>query len=277
MLCAFVPNEGKTLTHVATDEDHRIVAAPFHLSTSFFDTAGPIGWMEHSHLEHELLWVERGSARVRVQSRVWRLSRGLALWIPSGMPHRVTADDAVALGATHISPISSPQIWDAPTLMTVTPAMRELQLHDTRNDMPDESRARAQRVCIDLLTPASDRSPSFIVPTDVRVSRLVDEVLAHPRDSRSLGDWAAILNISPRTLTRIFSAETQTSFVQWRIAVRMREAVSLLMNGQPVQQVSRQLGYSSVSTFVASFRRVIGMTPGSIAAEGRPASMYLSR
>lgn len=267
----------KTLTLIATEQDHRIVAAPFHLNTSFFDTAGAIGWMAHSHYEHELLWVERGSVRVRVQSRVWRLSRGLALWIPSGFTHRVAADDAVSLGATHISPLSSPQAWDIPTLMTVTPAMRELLLHDTRNDMPDENRARAQRVCLDLLTPASDRSPAFIVPTDPRVTRLVDEVLAHPRDSRSLSDWAGILNVSPRTLTRIFSAETQTSFVQWRIAVRMREAVSLLMNDQPVQQVSRHLGYSSVSTFVATFRRVIGVTPGAVASEGRPAALYVSR
>lgn len=256
--------------HGASDQDHRIVDDALHLSTSFIDSASAIGWMAHEHREHELLWVEQGSVRVRVQSRVWRLSRGLALWIPAGMTHRVVADAAVMLGATHINPNSCAHVWDTPTLMAVTPAMRELLLHDIQNDMPDEYRARVQQVCIDLLTPASDRSPAMVVPTDPRVSALVDEVLSRPRDSRSLEDWAAKLNISSRTLTRIFSAETQMSFVQWRIAVRMREAVSLLMSGWGVQQVGRHLGYASVSTFVSTFRRVIGVTPGAIGGAARP-------
>ena len=261
----------------ATHEDHLIVAAPFHLSTCFFDADDAISWMDHSHYEHELLWVERGTVQVRVQSQVWRLSRGLALWVPSGMAHRVVSDAAVALGATHINPLSCPQSWDAPTLMSVTPAMRELLLHDTQNDMPDEYRARAQRVCIDLLTPASVRRPELLVPTDPRVRRLVDEVLAHPRDSRSLEQWAMLLNVSSRTITRIFSSETHMSFVQWRIAVRMREAVSQLMSGRAVQQVSRHLGYSSVSAFVATFHRTIGVTPGAVAAGGKHPPLHLSR
>lgn len=65
-------------------EEHPIFAEPFHLRTSFFDTHGAVSWSDHSHHEHELLWVERGSVQVRVQSRLWLLSRGLALWLPSG-------------------------------------------------------------------------------------------------------------------------------------------------------------------------------------------------
>ncbi|KRA25877.1 hypothetical protein ASD65_03510 [Microbacterium sp. Root61] len=236
-----------------------------------------MGWIPHAHREHELLWVDRGSVRVRVQSRVWRLSLGLALWIPAGMIHRVTADGPVSLGATHINPSSCARAWESPTLMTVTPAMRELLLHEAQHDMPDEHRARAQQVCIDLLTPASEHNSALIVPADDRVARLVEEVLRHPRDARSLEDWAVMLNISARTLTRIFSAETQMSFVQWRIAVRMREAVSLLMSGWGVQQVSRHLGYASVSTFVATFRRVIGVTPGVIADRSQPSLTTVSR
>lgn len=265
------------MTVAATEEEHSPFTEPFHLSTSFFDTDGATAWTDHSHREHELLWVERGSVQVRVQSRLWRLSRGHALWVPAGAVHRVTSDAAVALGATHIDPLACPQAWDAPTLMSVTPALRELLLHDTQNDMPDEYRARAQRVCIDLLTPASVRRPEVLLPTDPRVKRLVNEVLAHPRDSRSLEHWAMVLNLSPRTITRIFSAETQMSFVQWRIAVRMGEAVAQLMNGRSVQQVSRHLGYASASTFVATFRRTIGTTPGTIVADATSPAMCLSR
>lgn len=262
---------------VATNEERRIFDEPFHLSTSFFDTDGAADWMDHSHQEHELLWVERGSVQVRVQSRLWRLSRGLALWVPAGTVHRVNSDAAVALGATHIDPLSCPQAWDAPTLMSITPVLRELLLHDTQNDMPDDYRARAQKVCIDLLTPASVRRPEVLLPTDPRVTCLVNEVLAHPRDSRSLEHWAMVLNVSPRTITRIFTAETHMSFAQWRIAVRMGEAVAQLMSGRAVQQVSRHLGYASVSTFVATFRRTMGVTPGTIAADRLAAPLSLSR
>ncbi|MET0956449.1 MAG: AraC family transcriptional regulator, partial [Cryobacterium sp.] len=231
----------------------------------------------HAHFAHELLWVEQGSVHVRVDAQVWKLSLGLALWIPAGTVHRVTADAAVSLGATHIDAHSSARPWAAPTLMTVTPALREMLLHDAQNDMPDEHRARVQQVCIDMLAPASDRNSAFTAPTDRRVALLVDEILARPSDSRSLEDWAAILNISPRTLTRIFAAEVQMSFVQWRIAVRMREAVTLLMSGWGVKQVGRHLGYASVSTFVATFRRIVGMTPGAVAATEKTGPRRLAR
>lgn len=258
-------------------KNNPLFAEPFHFTTHFFVTNGAASWTDHSHHEHELLWAERGSVQVRVQSRAWRLSPGLALWIPSGTVHQVASDATVALGATHIDPHSCSRIWDAPILMSVTPALRELLIHENRTNMPDEYRARAQRVCLDLLTPASSRRTEVPFPTDPRVLRLVNEVLAHPRDSRSLEHWAIALHVSPRTITRIFSAETQMSFVQWRIAVRMQEAVAQLMNGRAVQQVSRHLGYTSVSTFVATFRRIVGVTPGAVAANNQPSSMSLSR
>lgn len=258
-------------------ENNAIFAEPFHFTTHFFITNGAASWTDHSHDEHELLWAESGSVQVRVQSHVWRLSPGLALWIPSGTVHQVASDASVALGATHIDPHSCSRIWDTPILMTITPALRELLIHENRTDMPDQFRARAQRVCLDLLTPASSRRSEVPFPTDPRVLRLVNEVLARPRDSRSLEHWATTLNVSPRTITRIFSAETQMSFVQWRIAVRMQEAVAQLMNGHAVQQVSRHLGYTSVSTFVATFRRIVGVTPGAVAANNQHSAMSLSR
>lgn len=261
---------------VENHNNQPLLAEPFRLTTHFFVTNGATSWTDHSHLEHELLWAEHGSVQVRTQSRAWRLSPGLALLIPSGTVHRVASDATAALGATHINPHFFSQSWETPTLMSVAPALRELLLHENQNDMPQDHRARAQQVCLDLLQPASSRRTEVPVPSDPRVVPLVEKVLAQPHDSRSLEQWAIVLKVSPRTITRIFSAETQMSFVQWRIAVRMEEAVAQLMNGRAVQQVSRHLGYASVSTFVATFRRIMGVTPGAVAEGREPAAMSLS-
>ncbi|MET0955068.1 MAG: cupin domain-containing protein, partial [Cryobacterium sp.] len=137
------------MTITLISEARSAQAPSFPLSTQMFDADNAIGWAPHSHFAHELLWVEQGSVHVRVDAQVWKLSLGLALWIPAGTVHRVTADVAVSLGATHIDAHSSARPWAAPTLMTVTPALREMLLHDAQNDMPDEHRERVQQVCID--------------------------------------------------------------------------------------------------------------------------------
>jgi len=41
--------------------------------------------------------------------------------------------------------------------------------------------------------------------------------------------------------------------------------VSLLPEGVQVQEVAEQLGYAQPSTFIAAFKRTVGMTPGAYA------------
>jgi AraC-like DNA-binding protein len=77
----------------------------------------------------------------------------------------------------------------------------------------------------------------------------------------TLPDIAADLDIHPRTLRRRL-AEEGTSFRDLLNEARSTVAVDLLRNvGLTVEEVSKRLGYSDVSTFSHAFKRWYGVAP----------------
>ncbi len=73
--------------------------------------------------------------------------------------------------------------------------------------------------------------------------------------------WAAWAGVSERTLSRRFVAETGHSYTAWRQRARLMRALEMLAEGVPVTTVAIDLGYDSVSAFIALFKRTLGVTP----------------
>src|SRR5262249_57955716 len=93
------------------------------------------------------------------------------------------------------------------------------------------------------------------MPPPPRLGALCRALLARPADRRTLGQWATTVNVSERTLARLFQEETGLSFAAWRQQARVLEAMGRLGGGAPVTQVALDVGYDSVSAFSAMFRR----------------------
>jgi AraC-like DNA-binding protein len=60
---------------------------------------------------------------------------------------------------------------------------------------------------------------------------------------------------------RIFRREVGTDFETWRRQARLMKAVELLAQGRSIKAVAFAVGYRQASTFVAMFRRALGLTP----------------
>ncbi|WP_072806786.1 helix-turn-helix transcriptional regulator [Rhodococcoides yunnanense] len=240
----------------------RVVPPPFHLTTHIVETDQVTRWPSHRHAEHELIWSDRGVINMIIDDRLWTVTPGVGLWIPRGVVHEGQANPRVAFRATLFTPELWTPTWIGPCIVTLTDAARVLLIHLAHTGMPAEQRLRAQQVCIDLLTPAAVPHFDVPIPRDPRLQMLVDCVLSDPGDDRSLDQWADALNLSRRTVTRIFANELTMSFVQWRTLIRMSTALGLLGTGMPVSSVSRRVGYRTPSSFIAAFRKTVGHTPG---------------
>ncbi|XAY07333.1 putative HTH-type transcriptional regulator [Paraconexibacter sp. AEG42_29] len=101
----------------------------------------------------------------------------------------------------------------------------------------------------------------------------------------SMGDVAAALTVSERTLTRRLAAEG-TSFRRIEATARRNRAEALLRQpSQTIEQVADALGYATCSAFVRAFRRWHGVPPGAwrhadclaSAASGEAAELQLVR
>ncbi|MDI3406846.1 AraC family transcriptional regulator [Streptomyces cavernicola] len=237
-----------------------IVVGSFPLATGQW-------FVPHRHPQHQLAWAQRGVLGVAVGEDYWVLPRTRALWLPAGVVHRTGATRDAVLCSLYFEPDrnapnrSAPD-WTEPTPVGVDGLLAHLIAHLSRKDLPDDARLRAEAVVLDLLQPLPATPIDVPTPTDDRVRAVADALLADPADPRSLDAHARAVGASRRTLTRLFVHDTCMSFDRWRTHVRLRAALPLLAEGQPVSRVAHAVGYATPSSFLAAFRRTVGTSPG---------------
>lgn len=229
----------------------------------------PTEWLPHAHPMHELVWVRGGTLTSRVGDRVVTVPGGSALWLPAGVLHAGRLTARAVLHDAFFDPDRTPVDLGGPRTIAMTAVLESLLTHLARVDLDAAARARAEAVVFDVLEPA-DQPLELPLPGDPRIDRIAEALLADPADDRGLEEWSAALGISDRTITRAFRRTTGLSFAQWRRALRVQHALTLLGDGWDVRSTSEELGYAQPSTFIAAFRQVMGRTPGAFAVSENP-------
>ncbi len=243
--------------------DGAILVAAFRLDGGRFDL--------HRHRENQLAWASAGVLAVSSADRTWVLPPSLALWVPAGTPHVTDAERNTTVCSPYFGADRGPR-WTEPTAVAVTALARELILHLAGTAVAPVARRRAEVVLLDQLTPVPVTTIAVPMPRDPRALRVARAVVADPSDRATLDVWARRSGASPRTLARLFTAETGMTFGRWRTHARLRAALPLLADGLPVSAVARRVGYATPSAFVAVFRQVTGVPPVAYLTTGGPRS-----
>jgi AraC-like DNA-binding protein/quercetin dioxygenase-like cupin family protein len=215
----------------------------------------------HSHPQHQLAWTRRGVLGVAVGDTYWVLPPTRALWLPAGVVHRTGATRDAVLRSLYLEPDRCGLDWTEPTPVGVDGLLAHLIAYLNREGLADDARLRAEAVVLDLLRPLPIMPIDVPHPVDERVCAVTDALLADPADPRSLEAHAGAAGVSRRTLTRLFVHDTGMSFDRWRTHLRLRAALPLLAEGQPVSRVAHAVGYATPSAFLAAFRRTVGTSP----------------
>ncbi|RDD70399.1 helix-turn-helix domain-containing protein [Paracoccus versutus] len=219
----------------------------------------------HAHARGQFLFPRSGRCRIWTEGEIWTASPRQAIWIPSGVLHYV---EGIAATEVHNAYVDAGICRDMPgraKVMTVSPLLAELiayALGRGAEALPVGADARVHQVIADQIRSARDVAAMHLpLSGDSRLGPLLDRMVRHPEDGRSLEQWADAAHMSARTLARLFLRETGLSFGQWRQRLRIMEAMARLAEGQSVLAVSLDLGYASQSAFTAMFRKVTGTTP----------------
>ena len=96
---------------------------------------------------------------------------------------------------------------------------------------------------------------------DPRLQRLISLIVNQPDQSLLLEQLANQVGASVRTIERLFKAETGLTFRQWRSRFRLMSSLDKISQGYNTTLVAHELGYSSVSSFLSSFKKLFGCTP----------------
>ncbi len=224
----------------------------------------------HTHRWHQLLFASRGAMTVRAGRYSWMVPPGRAVFIPAGCTHTIRMWGNVAMRSLYFSPALCHFAAECEVL-AVTPLLRELILRVIDLAALDSRVATHQRLLgtltdeIDELMEGQPRTPLMVpLPSEHRALSLAQHVLDNPPGSESLDRLARRFGMGRRTVERLFHEQTGISFGLWRQQVRMLDSIRLLAEEKSVTEAALEAGYSSVSAFIAAFKRTFGFTPGKL-------------
>lgn len=225
----------------------------------------------HRHHQGQLALVLEGMMTCEVPGALWIAPVHGGLWIPGGTPHsnRVTAHARVCFVFVTRDVPGMPSACCA---LGVTPLTRELILHlanlpANKTEVSQNDRVRA--VLIDQLAGMAREPLHLPVSDDSRIRRMVEAMMRDPSVRTTALEWAERFAMSERSFTRLIQSETGMSFGRWRQRLHLILALQWLSSGVSVQRVAGDLGYGSVSAFIAMFRQSMGKSPKRYLSERR--------
>ena len=217
----------------------------------------------HRHDEHQIVYAGSGVLAVTTDAGTWFAPGTRAIWVPAGTVHAHRAHGHLDLHLVGLPADDNPLGLDAPTVLAVSPLLRELILAHTRDPEDDTAeRRRLLAVLRDQLRASPQQPMRLPTPTDPRLAAVCAIVHTNPADPRTLAALGAATGAGERTLSRLFRREFGMTFPQWRTQSRLYHALRMLADGTPVTTVAHHCGWSSTSAFIDVFRRSFGYTPG---------------
>jgi AraC-like DNA-binding protein len=219
----------------------------------------------HSHRRAQLFHIVSGSVTVETARGSFVVPPERAVWIPSSVEHAVTYLQNCSQRYLFFRPETVRHLPAEPSVIQVSPLLRELVLafmSFARDDAVAGPAARMTGVILDQLATEPVAPLHLPMPGSARLRRAVSELAADPARANGLAEAAARAALSERSFERHFRAETGLSFRAWLRQARLMKAVEWLSLGASVGEVSDRLGYEGPSAFVAGFRKAFGVTPG---------------
>lgn len=106
----------------------------------------------------------------------------------------------------------------------------------------------------------SDAQPFVKDPRPVKLVQ--DYLKSYYAENVSLSQLAAIANLSPFYLLRVFRNRTGVPPHEYQTQVRVAHAKRLIRNGHSISEAALETGFFDQSHFTRNFKRITGMTPG---------------
>lgn len=222
---------------------------------------------DHHHRRAQLIYGTTGAITVDTAHGTWVVPATRGVWVPAGVTHAMSCIGAVRMRTLYIRPAAAPRLPAVPTVVAVSPLLRELIEAATRIPVEYEVGGRDGAVMDLLLRELEPRPvPALHLPSaagDQQLAGLCAAIHAEPGRSWTTTTAAAHAHLSPRTLQRRFGAATGMTLSHWVQQSRLLHAVTLLAGEVPVTTVAARLGYATPSAFTAMFRRALGVAPSS--------------
>src|SRR6267142_1050618 len=222
----------------------------------------------HMHREAQLVYAAKGTMQVTTPKGRWLVPPDRAVWVPALSEHAIDVLADIEMRTLYFDLAWLKRARRSASLaqefvVRVSPLLHQaiLAMFDDHNT-PDRTALLVKLAMLELHR-AEDSATFVPLPHEPRCRRAADIVLSDPTGAHEIETLAREVGTSARTLSRLFSSETQLSFKSWCQRARIAAAIEKLsMDANvSVKQLASDLGYASVPAFSHAFRQVTGKTP----------------
>ena len=222
----------------------------------------------HMHREAQLIYAAKGTMQVNTPGGRWLVPPDRAVWVPARFEHAIDVLADIEMRTLYFDLAWLKRERHSASLRSEFVVRVSPLLHQAILALFDDGKSRERMALLIKLVMlelhrAEDSATFIPLPHEPRCRRAADIVLRAPAAAHEIDNLARKVGTSARTLSRLFSAETQLSFKSWCQRARIASAIERLST-QPnasVKQIAADLGYASVPAFSHAFRQVTGRTP----------------
>lgn len=233
----------------------------------------------HEHRRAQVLYAATGVMQVETADGAWTIPTARAVLIPSMTRHQVTMT-GVSTRSLYIEPAAMPWFPARCQAVDVSTLLRALILEAVEMEPRYIEHSRDAAVAALLLHELKSLTPLPLdvpLPSDPRLRGLCETFLQKPDVHDPPARWCAALNVSERTLARLFQRGTGLSFSQWRQRACVLRSLPHLTAAMPVTRIAALLGYDNPAAYTAAFKKLLGRpatayrSPGSTGSQSRQA------
>lgn len=244
---------------------------------------------EHLHNHYEIYYLCRGERYYVIRDEIYRIAAGDLIIIPKHELHR-TADTGVAdheriLINFHEEQLEGIAEADRQVLLKPfwqgIPQMR-LEMHEQNwvesilekmlKEKKDkmllhELSLKAKLVELLLFIARKHPEKSRVVseldsPVHQKISRIIKYIHSHYSIQLRLKEVAALFELSPSYVSRMFKQATGFSFIEYVNAVRIKEAQRLLRETEKkVIEIASEVGFDNIAHFGRVYKQVTKQSP----------------
>ena len=232
---------------------------------------------KHYHDMLELYFMEKGSCKYFIDTKVYHVQEGDLVLIPEGVLHKTIYDDGERARAliycTHHY-VPTEVVAQLPSLLhlyrnpALVPRLREL-IGQIRREYaaPDAFSEPIVTGLLHLLFYTLVREASgceSVRPENLYVSNAISYIKAHYAEPITLASAAAFASVSPEHLSRVFKKETGLGFSEYLTMLRLQRAEAMLKDDRTkrICDVAFACGFNDSNYFSQRFRQVYGFAPG---------------
>lgn len=225
----------------------------------------------HAHTKGQLSYVEGGIAYITIDFRTYVIPARHFFWVPAGVAHVLRIGySATVLRSLYFyahddeaNPFYG-KLGIYPASELLIQMINYTERWDGRHISGQDDNFEFLVALKKILPQQNTTALPIILPaTDhVQMQKIIKFLEKNMGERLSLESVSSRFNISERSLSRLFQATLQISFLQFLKTIRMVKAIELILKTQqPISDIAYAVGYITISSFSDAFQEFTHARP----------------